>query len=156
MKFMFSILCAFFLEILPLPLEAMHFRPEFLLILMIYWVLVMPYRIGLGAVWLVGLVADLLHGDLLGERALLMTFIVFLVIKLHARIRLFPLQQQMLAIFLLVLLFQCIQFLIFSILGHSLPTYLYWLASLTSALCWPLLPYLLGGYQQHRFNRPFI
>ncbi len=153
MKLILSLLCALMLEIVPLPLWAMYLRPEFLLILMIYWVLVMPYRIGLGAAWLLGLLADLLHGDLLGERALFITFIIFLVIKVHARIRLFPMGQQMLAVFLLVLLFQFMQFLVFYILGNPLPTYLYWLASFTSALSWPLLPYLLGSYRQNRFTR---
>jgi len=148
MKFMFSVVAALMLEILPLPLWAMHLRPEFLLIVMIYWALAMPYRVGLGMVWLLGLVADILHSDLLGERALLITLIVSLVIKLHARIQLFPLGQQMLIVFLWVLLFQSIQFLIFYILGHSLPGYSYWLASFTSALCWPLL--------QNRSNRVLI
>ena len=139
MKFILSVLCALILEILPLPLWAMHLRPEFLLIVMIYWALAMPYRIELGLVWLLGLLADILHNNLLGERALLITLIIFLVIKLHARIQLFPLGQQTLIVFLWVLLFQSIQFLIFYILGHSLPGYSYWLASFTSALCWPLL-----------------
>lgn len=156
MKFILSALGALILEIVPLPLWAMYLRPEFLLVVMIYWALGMPYRIGLGTVWLFGLVADLLHNNLLGERALLITLIVFLVIKLHARIQLFPLGQQMLIVFLWVLLFQSIQFLIFYILGHSLPGYSYWLASLTSALCWPLLSHSLGPFLQNRFNRALI
>lgn len=151
MKFVLSALCALILEIIPLPLWALHWRPEFLLIVMIYWALAMPYRIGLGVVWLLGLVADIVHSNLLGERALLISLIVFLVIKLHARIQLFPLGQQMLLVFSWVLLFQSIQFLIFYMIGHSLPGYSYWLASLTSALCWPLLLHILGPYQGRSF-----
>ena len=156
MKFILSALCALMLEIVPLPLWAMYLRPEFLLILMIYWVLAMPYRIGLGTVWLLGLLADLLHDDLLGERALLITLIVFIVIKSQARIRLFPMQQQMLTVFLLVLVFQVLQFLIFYILGGPLPAYPYWLASLTTTLCWPLLSYWLGPFQHNQYTRMLI
>lgn len=153
MKFMFSVMAAWILEIVPLPLWAMHLRPEFLLVLMIYWALATPYRIGLGTVWLLAFVADLLHSDLLGERALLISFIVFLVIKLHARIQLFPLGQQILVVFLLALLFQSIQFLIFYILGHSLPGCSYWLGSFTTAICWPLLLSILGPYQRRSFEK---
>ena len=120
---------------------------------MVYWALATPYQIGLGTVWLLAFVADLLHGDLLGERALLISLIVFLVIKLQARIQLFPLGQQILVVFLLALLFQLIQFLIFYILGHSLPGCFYWLGSFTTAICWPLLLFILGPYQRRSFEK---
>ena len=145
-------LFALILEIIPLPLWMLWIRPEFLLLLLSYWALTRPSRLSLGLVWLLGLVADLLHGSLLGERALLITFIVFLVIKLQARIQLASLREQMLHLFLLVLLFESMQFLFFYVLGHSLPNGFYWLAPLTTALCWPLLLRSLGPITPSRFH----
>lgn len=156
MKLILSILGALILEIIPLPLELLYLRPEFLLITMIYWALTMPYQISLTMVWLVGLVADLLHANILGERALLLSFIIFLVIKLQARIRLFPLRQQMVIIFLWVLLFKFIQFLILYIFASPLPPYSHWLSSLSTALCWPLLIYFLGPYYQAPYSHKHI
>ena len=156
MKLILSILGALILEIIPLPLGLLYLRPEFLLITLIYWTLAMPYQISLSMIWLLGLVADLLHGNILGGRALLISLTVFLVIKLQARIRLFPLRQQIIIIFLLTLLFKCIQFLILYIFTYPLPSYSHWLGSISTALCWPLLVYWLGSYYQAPYYHKHI
>lgn len=69
-------------------------RPLWLALFLTYWVLALPHRVGMTTAWALGLLADVLNGTLLGQNALIMTLITFLVLTLHQRLRMFPMWQQ--------------------------------------------------------------
>src|SRR5690348_1442511 len=112
-----SFLLALLLSILPLPLWGLIIQPQWLVLVIIYWVMHLPHRISLGIAWIVGLLLDALYGSLLGEHALAMSVIAFLSQRLHQQFRMFPLLQQALGIFLLVIVYQLILVWIQGILG---------------------------------------
>lgn len=112
-------------------------RPEFIAMTLIYWCLAMPDRVGVGMGWLVGLTMDVAQGALLGQHALAFTFIAWITIKLHQRIRLFPIWQQALSVFLMLVLNQMIALWIKGIAGYPPQDWSYWLPSVTSMLLWP-------------------
>lgn len=112
-------------------------RPAWVLMVLIYWLTVMPYRVNLGAAWFIGMCLDVLNGTLLGEHAFALTIVGYLAIRIHTRFRMFSLVQQGLFIFLFVLLYQFILFCIQGFSGDLPRTWLYWLSSLTSMLLWP-------------------
>ena len=62
----FSFFIAYLLAIVPFPEWAMNYRPEWVPMVLIYWVMALPYRIGIGSAWIVGLVLDILEGSILG------------------------------------------------------------------------------------------
>ena len=93
-----SVLLALVLGLLPLPDVLAPFRPYWLALVVGYWVIEEPGRAGLGFAFLCGLLADLTFGGLLGEQALRLVVMAFILDRFRARLRFFPLSQQSLAI----------------------------------------------------------
>jgi len=132
-----TFLVAFVLTLLPMPGWAIWCRPAWLLMVLIYWVMMTPYRINLGAAWLIGIMLDVLNGTLLGEHALAMTVVAYLVAKMDSRFRMSSLVQQSLSVFVLVLIYQFILFCIQGFLGELPAHWLYWSPALSSMILWP-------------------
>ena len=65
-----SFFLAYLLAIVPFPEWAMNYRPEWVPIVLIYWTMALPYRIGIGSACAAGLVLDVLEGSTLGVNAL--------------------------------------------------------------------------------------
>ena len=93
-----SIVLALLLGLLPLPPVLQPLRPYWLALVLAYWVIEAPESAGLGFAFIVGLVADLMFGGLLGEQALRLVILTFILQRFRARLRFFPLSQQALAI----------------------------------------------------------
>lgn len=144
-----TFLLAIVLEIVPMPLWAVWARPEWVLLILIYWALMAPDRVGVGIAFLIGLLMDLLMGTLLGEHALAFVLITYFVVRFGALIRLFPLWQQAFLVFFFVFLCQAFKFWVWgSTGGLSLAIgWLYWLPGMISAVLWPWVYTLLRGYQ---------
>lgn len=100
-----SLTLALLLEQLPWSGWALALRPDFLLIGVLFWTLHQPARIGFGAAFLVGLLADFQNGGVLGQHAMAYVVGVYLVLFLRLRLLQFdPLRQaaQLFPMFLLV------------------------------------------------------
>src|SRR5262249_3987298 len=110
--FFSSWLIAIILMLLPMPLAAVWFRPAWILMVLVYWTMLAPESVSIGTAWLTGLLLDALEGTLLGEHALALTIVLYVVVRIRARLCMFPLVQQGLAIFLLTGLYQFILFCI--------------------------------------------
>lgn len=134
-----TLMIALALALLPMPEWAMWYRPAWVLLVLIYWAISMPYQVSIGTAWLMGLIVDLLTGTLLGEHALAYTTVIYFVGRMHLRLRMFPLLQQGMSILFFVLLYQFILFCIQGFIGDLPSSHLYWLSSLTSVLLWPWL-----------------
>ncbi len=127
----------FILTLLPMPDWTTWLRPAWVLMVLIYWAIYLPYQVGVGTAWLIGIFLDVLNGTLLGEHALALAVVAYIVVRLHTQLRMFPLVQQGLWVFLLVLLYQFILFCIQGFLGDIPKSWLFWLPSITSMLLWP-------------------
>lgn len=143
-----SIITAFCFTLLPLPGFAVWFRPEWLLLVIIYWCLTVPHRINVGVAWILGLLLDALHGTLLGEHALAFTLVAYITVKSHRRIRFFPIRQQALTVFGLILLSQFIIYVIQGFIGQAPQTWMFWIPSVTSMLLWPSVFLVLKEWRQ--------
>ena len=132
-----SFAVALMLDIMPLPHWAALVRPEWAALVLIYWCMALPDRVGVGVGWTVGLLLDVMEGTLLGQYALGFAIIAFLTLKLHRRVRVFPLWQQALTIFLLIVLEQLLVLWIKGITGQSPNLWLYLLPSVSSTVIWP-------------------
>lgn len=138
-----TLLIAMMLTITPLPDSVRIFRPDWTLLVLIYWSLALPLRIGVGIGWLVGIFQDVLTGTLLGQHALAYAIVAYLTLKLHQRIRLFPLWQQSLSILVLLTLGQLLILWINGMIGRPIQSWLYWSPSVFGALTWPLVYIIL-------------
>jgi rod shape-determining protein MreD len=129
--------------ILPLPAGVGPARPYLLAMLFAYWLIESPNFAGLGTAFAVGLLADLVAATPLGEQALRMVVLTFLVQRFRARLRFFPLGQQALAIGLILLNDRIIATLLHLIMGDGLPPWSSWLSPLLAMVLWPWLFVLL-------------
>lgn len=143
-----SFAIAFILTMLPISDQLQTYRPEWVTLILIYWCLALPHRVGIFTGWFVGFLLDIHLGSVLGQHALTLAITAYLSYRLHARIRLYPLIQQSLIILLLVTLSQMILLWISGIVNLAPGDWSYWLPSLTSMLVWPWLFYLMRGIRR--------
>ena len=119
------------------------YSPDWVTLVLIYWCMAAPQRVGLGAAWLVGLGVDLLTFGLAGSHALTKTVIAFLVGRVALRLRVYPVWQQ--SAFILILL--VIEAAILVTIGHLLSGYwsgmFSWKALAVGLAVWPLLVLVL-------------
>lgn len=139
---------ALVLTVVPLSDDLRILRPDWVLLVLIYWCMALPQRVGVGIGWLLGLFTDALTGTLLGQHALAYSLVAFLTLKLHQRLRLYPLWQQALSMLVLLALGQLLMLWINGIVGRPMHSWLYWMPSLTGALLWPFVFLLLRGLRR--------
>jgi len=89
-----SFMLAYILSVLPMPEWLKWARPEWVALVLIYWVLAIPERIGVTTAWFVGLGADVLEGTMLGLNALSLSIVAYMVLQLYQRLRMFSPWQQ--------------------------------------------------------------
>ncbi len=134
-----ALLVAFMLTIMPLPEGMQEFRPDWVTLVLIYWAMALPSRTGVTVAFLAGLMLDVTHGAILGQHALGLTVVVYIVHLQHQRMRVASLIQQAIVIFFLLLLKQLIVLWVSGIVGRAPDTWLYFMPSLVGALLWPWL-----------------
>lgn len=138
------------LGLLPLPPGLQPFRPFWLALVVAYWVIEDPDRAGLGFAFSMGLIADLAFGGLLGEQALRLVIMAFILQRFRSQLRFFPIAQQALAIGGLLLNDRIVSAAIHVALGVPQLPWAYWLAPLIGMLLWAPLYLVMDAL---RFGR---
>ena len=140
-----SIVLALLLGLLPLPDLLQPLRPYWLALIVAYWVIEAPDSAGLGFAFVVGLIADLMFGGLLGEQALRLVIMTFILQRFRARLRFFPMSQQALAIGVLLLNDRVVASAVHLVLGEPTLPWNYWWAPVLGMLLWPPLFVMLDA-----------
>jgi rod shape-determining protein MreD len=150
-----SFVVAMVLAIVPLPdsvpIELGYLRPQWVVLVLIYWVIALPGRVGILVAWSIGLIVDVLLGSLLGQHGVAFILVAYIASSLYQRLRMFSLWQQSMIVFAIVGLSQLINFWIESIVGIGDWNLWYLLSSVVSALLWPSV-FLLLRYLRRQFN----
>ena len=131
-----SIFVALLLGLLPLPSWLQPLRPYWLALAVVYWVIEAPGRIGLGFAFAIGLLADLAFGGLLGEQALRLVIMAFIVQRFRAQLRFFPLSQQALAIAGLLLNDRVVVAVVHLALDEPQPPFAAWWSPVVGMVLW--------------------
>src|SRR5664279_681331 len=134
-----SVVLCFLLQLMPLPQALLPFKPYWLALILVYWALETPERVGLGLAFAVGLIGDALTGELLGEQALRLCILCFIILRFRSRLRFFPMWQQSLALFVLLLNDRVVLLMIRACAGEPSPPAAFWLAPVAGMLAWPWL-----------------
>lgn len=132
-----TFIASFMLTILPLPAWAETYRPEWTALVLVYWCMALPQRVGVGVGWASGLIVDVLKGALLGQHALAMAVTAYLTLNLHQRIRVFPLWQQAFTVLMLLALYQLLVLWFEGIAGEPGKGWEYWMPSISGMALWP-------------------
>jgi rod shape-determining protein MreD len=153
---MFIILVTFIVSLIitliPLPDVIRPFRPPWYTLVLIYWAMASPERIGVWSGWMLGLIVDVMTDSLPGQHALTLTLVAFIVIKFHTQIRVFPLWQQSVSVMILLFLEPLIATWAMGISRQPPPPALYWTTPVIGMLLWPWVFVILRNIRQRFQN----
>ncbi len=143
-----SLVLALLLSVAPMPQFLELGRPLWLALVLSYWALLLPHRLGMVTAWCLGIVEDVLYGTLLGQNALILVLITFLVLSLQRRLLMFPMWQQSLVLLVVFGLTQLVQLWFNALVGGHPHILEFVLPALISVLLWPWVFAILRGLQQ--------
>ena len=132
-----SLVVALILMILPLPDWVQIYRPNWVALVLIYWSMAMPERVGLWFAFFTGILLDTSQGTLFGQHTLALVIIVFININFYQRIRVLALAQQAIYVFVLLLINQVVVAWVEGIMGRPTPLLAFFGAPFIGMLIWP-------------------
>jgi rod shape-determining protein MreD len=133
-----SLLASFVAYLLPWADDGLILRPDFVLLVLLYWLLRSPEICNIGTAWVLGLLVDLATGSLFGQHAFAYTCTAFVAVSYQRRLVLFNIWQQAAYVWLMLLLSMAIILVLKVFAGAELPGWSYWLPSITGVLLWEL------------------
>lgn len=131
------------LTIMPLPIGFDEFRPNWTLLVLIYWVLALPNRVNVLFAWLIGFIIDVLLGSVLGVNAFATALVVYVTANNFQKIRNFSLLQQSLIVGVFITLYHLSVFWIQRFVIDVDFSISYLKPVLTSIPMWPVVFLLL-------------
>ncbi len=134
-----SFLLAFLLTGVSPPGWLGQFWPDWVALVLIYWCMALPHRVGIGIGWSVGLLVDAGRGGLLGQYALAFATVAYLTLQTYRRIRVFSPWRQTVSILLFLLVEQVLVFWISGIIGYPPRDGWYLAPAVGGMVLWPLL-----------------
>ena len=130
-------------------------KPSFVILILIYWNMALPDKVGITTALLFGVLIDLLHSSLLGLHGLLFVLITYLCQRFFYQFRITPIWQQSFLIFILAIIVK--QILAFDFLDsevnrtnlsdnyYFVNTFYY---AILSSLSWAPVSYLCRLYRR--------
>lgn len=126
--------------------------PDFVALVLVFWGIHQPRKVGIGVSFFMGLLMDVHEATLLGENALAYTVLSYVAIMIHRRVLWFPLMTQALHVFPLLVLTQAIQLIVHVLASGKFPGWVYFLDSVVAIALWPLITWLLLAPQRRAVN----
>jgi rod shape-determining protein MreD len=144
-----TFIIALLLNMFPYPDWMKYAKPDWVLLVLFYWCLAVPERVGVGCGWLVGLAMDVLYYSLMGQHAIGKTFVALIGVYAHRRLRLYELWQQCIVVFVVATIDIAFTVWIYNITAGVEVRIIYWQSALTTCLIWPVI-YTLLRQLRHR------
>lgn len=136
---LFTFVIAILLNILPVPYQFKWLMPNWLVLVLIYWIIFVPGLIGLMFTFFLGIIIDLLLGNLLGLTSLCLMPVAFFADSMCPRFRTFNTSQQFLVIVALVSMNHLIRLWLQLYIDCPTHNINYWLVIPVSIIAWPLV-----------------
>ena len=147
----FSLTCAFMLNLLPWG----HWvgTPDFVALVLVFWGIHQPRKVGIGVAFSMGLLMDVHDATLLGENALAYTLLSYLAIMMHRRVLWFPISTQAMYVFPLLLFAQAVQAVVRLMVSGRFPGWLNFVESAVAMALWPVITWLLLAPQRRAVDK---
>ena len=126
-----------------LPWRDVNGLPDMVALVLTFWCIHQPRKLGIGIAWMLGLLMDAGNGALLGQHAFAYSVLAFAAIALHRRILWFPSWQQAAQVLILLLTSQALMVAVRLAAGGPFPGAGYFAGSLVAALLWPAASFVL-------------
>ncbi len=138
-----TLIAALLVNLLPWSGYGLWIKPDFVALVVLYWCVEEPRKMGFVAAWLLGMLMDVADGTLFGQHALAYIILAYAGIVLHRRVRMFAVTPQALHIIPLLLLNDLIIVIVRMLAGADFPGWHYFIGSFVAGALWPPLSALL-------------
>jgi len=139
-----TLVIALILNFLPLPNNVLLFRPDFVALIVLYWCVQYPHKIGMSVAFIMGLMMDVANINVLGQHALAYCVAIYLTLILGRRLRLFNSWQQAPQIGFILFVMQTVMIVVAVLGGSRFSGWEYYFATLTGSLAWIPISLLLS------------
>ncbi|MBO1270637.1 MULTISPECIES: rod shape-determining protein MreD [Shewanella] len=139
----FSMLLGLLFQLMPVPEVVEASRPDWLLLIMIYWAMALPHRYNILTAWVLGTVLDVLLGSYLGIRSLTFSLVIYIIVLNYQKLRNFSIWQQALIIAFLLLLYHLLIYWMQFVIFRSEFQVQQLLPVLSGTVIWPWIYWLL-------------
>ncbi len=147
-----SLIAAFMLNLFPWGVHVG--MPDFVALVLVFWSIHQPRKVGIGVAFLMGLLMDVHDAVYLGENALAFTLLSYFAISIHRRVLWFPPVTQSLHVFPLFLGVQLVQLTVRLLSSDShFPGWLFFLECAVTTALWPVASWLLLAPQRRAVNK---
>ena len=146
-----SLLAALVLNMLPL--GRVPWMPDFLALVLVFWNVHQPLRVGIGVAFMFGLGMDVHQSAVLGQHALSYTILSFLATLIHRRLLWFTMPSQALQVLPLFALAYAVEVGVRMVSGGTFPVGTLVIAPVAESLLWPLVCVLLLAPQRRAPDR---
>ena len=136
-------------QIMPLPSVVDAWRPDWLLMIVLYWSIALPHRYNILTAWVFGLVLDILLGATLGVRSLAMSLVIYVAILHCQRLRNFPKWQQSLVIMLLICMYHLVIYWVEFVMQEAVFDTDLFLPAISGLVIWPWIFWILRRVRRH-------
>lgn len=140
-----TLIVALTFQLYPWSGQGVILRPDFLLVITLYWVVRAPHLCNVGVAWFAGLIVDLSTGSLLGQHALAFGFTAFLALLYQRRLVLFNRFQLSIYVLALLVCERVIVLVLKLFADNENPGLSYFWPVLTSILLWQFMVIMFGA-----------
>lgn len=137
----FSLLVALMVNMLPV--GRISWMPDFLALVLVFWSVHQPLRVGIATAFLFGLAIDVHQTSLLGQHALAYTALSYFAITIHRRLLWFSVPSQAVQVLPLFAAAHAIELAIRLLGGGAYPGLTALLPPVIEAALWPVISILL-------------
>lgn len=137
-------------QIMPLPKMVEAWRPDWLLMVMMYWAMALPHRYNILTAWVLGVMLDVLLGAHLGIRSLALSLVIYIVVLLFQRLRNYPRWQQSILVACFICIYHMVIFATQFVVVESSPFNVeMFLPAISSLFIWWWVFWVLRNMRRH-------
>ncbi|MBC3918672.1 rod shape-determining protein MreD [Undibacterium sp. CY18W] len=129
--------------------------PDFVALVLVFWTIHQPRKVGIGVAFAMGLLMDVHDSINLGENALAYTLLSYFAIMIHRRVLWFHPLTQSLHVFPLFLFAQVVQVVVRLLIAPNahFAGWTYFLVSVVTTALWPVATLLLLAPQKRAIDK---
>ncbi|WP_345533631.1 rod shape-determining protein MreD [Viridibacterium curvum] len=136
-----------------IPMGSFYAIPDFVALVLAFWCVREPLRVGMGTAFILGVVVDVAHGAVMGQHATAYVLLAYASIIMSRRLLWFAPTAQALHMAPLFLMTQIVMLVIRLLVGGRFPGWEYFFSSFTTAVLWVPVHYLLLLPQMRPIDR---
>ena len=129
------------LSLMMLPLG--YIAPEWILLINIYWAIALPSNTKMLLAFVSGFFVDIVLGQPLGISSLSYVIFIYIILSLYNSLRYMTVPQQMIVLFLLLIVKQHFYIWTFYVFGLNIDYLTLIISTLTTAVLWPFIYFSL-------------